>query len=163
MGAANTAWLTELENSVIAELVQQWIWFYPLTETMHILGLAILFGSIAMFDLRLLGFSRQLLVTDLAQHLLPCAYLSFGLVLISGFLLFAVDATAIAANPAFRLKLMLVFAAGINAIVFHIGPYSSVKTWNCRVASPLAVRFIAVTSLLLWSAVILCGRLIAYI
>lgn len=160
---AGTEWLSGLENSGWVDLMRQWIWFYPMIETMHILGLAILFGTVVMFDLRLLGVSRHLLVTDMAHYLLPWSYLSFGIVLLSGFLMFAIDATQIAANPAFQLKLMLILGAGINAAVFHSVPFKTVKLWNRGVESPTVVKFIAVTSLLLWTAIITCGRLIAYV
>ncbi len=163
MALAEPDWLFWLENSGFFSLFQHWIWLYPLVETSHIIGLATLFGSVAMFDLRLLGYSRQVLVTDMAQHLLPWAHISFGVVVFSGFLLFAVDAREIAANSAFRLKLVLIAAAGINAVVFHIGPFQSVKRWNRGVKPPVAVKAIALLSLVLWTAIIICGRLIAYI
>lgn len=158
----NAEWLW-LENSVISTTIREWIWLYPIIETIHILALAILFGSVAMFDLRLLGFSRQLLVTDMAQHLLPWTYMSFGVVVLSGFLMFTVDASEIAANPAFRLKLLLIAGAGINAAFFHAGAYRSVKLWNRGVQAPRVVRLTAILSLLLWVGVIICGRFIAYI
>lgn len=158
----NTEWLW-LENSIISTTIREWIWLYPIIETIHILALALLFGSVAMFDLRLLGFSRQLLVTDMAQHLLPWTYVSFGAVVLSGCLLFAVDASEIAANPAFRLKLLLIAGTGINAAFFHAGAYRSVKLWNRGVQAPGVVRLTAVLSLILWVGVIVCGRLIAYV
>lgn len=160
---ANAEWLTWLENSAFSEGMRQWMWFYPLIETLHILGLAIFFGSVAMFDLRLLGCSRQIWVTDLAQHLLPWSYLSFAVVALSGFLLFAMTATEIGVNPVFRLKLLLILAAGINAGVFHLVPFRSVMQWNRGSKVPLAAQTIAVVSLVLWVAVIVCGRWIAYV
>nr|WP_231510213.1 hypothetical protein [Fischerella sp. PCC 9605] len=116
-----------------------------------------------MFDLRLLGFSRHLLVSDMARHLLPWAYLSFAIVALSGFLMFAVDASVIATNPAFRLKLILIAATSVNAAVFHGGIYRSVKLWNRGVKAPATARITAIFSLILWTAVIVCGRLIAYV
>jgi hypothetical protein len=160
---ANTEWLAWLEASPIAVGMRQWIWLYPLVETLHIWGLAVLFGSVAMFDLRLLGLSRQVLVTDLAQHLLPWAYLSFAAVAISGFLMFTSDATVIAVNPAFQLKLLLILVAGINAVLFHVVPFKSVSQWNRGSQPPLQVRVIAVASLFLWTVIIICGRFIAYV
>lgn len=156
-------WLLWLENSALSRTIQQWIWFYPSIEALHIISLATLFGSVVMFDLRLLGYSRQVLVTDMAQHLLPWTYVSFAVVVFSGFLLFAVDASEIANNPAFRLKLILIAATGINAVVFHIGPFRSVKRWNRGIAAPFIVKAIAVLSLSLWTAIVICGRLIAYL
>lgn len=157
-----TEWLW-LENSVLAEAIRQWVWAYPLIETLHILGITLLVGSVAMFDLRLLGISRHVLVTDMAGHLLPWSYASFGAVIFSGFLLFATDAAAIALNPAFRLKLVLILGAGINAIAFHWKFYPSVQQWNRGVKPPLMVKGIAIISLILWIAVIACGGLIAYV
>ena len=157
-----TEWLW-LEDSVLAEAIRQWIWAYPLIETLHILGITLLVGSVTLFDLRLLGISRHVLVTDMAGHLLPWSYASFGVVIFSGFLLFATDASVIALNPAFRLKLVLILSAGINAIAFHWKFYPSVQQWNRGAKAPLMVKGIAIISLILWIAVITCGCLIAYI
>lgn len=156
-------WLLWLKNSVLAEAVRQWVWAYPLVETLHILGITLLVGSVTMFDLRLLGVSRHVLVTDMAGHLLPWSYASFGVVILSGFLLFATDAPAIALNSAFRLKLVLILSVGINAIVFHWKFYPLVQQWNRGVKTPWMVQAIAVLSLILWIAVITCGCLIAYV
>ncbi|MBD3884506.1 hypothetical protein IFO70_22445 [Phormidium tenue FACHB-886] len=160
---ATAEWLAWLENSTLSAGMRQWVWFYPLIETLHILGLAVFFGAVAMFDLRLLGCSRQIWVTDLAQHLLPWAYLSFVVVAISGFLMFAMTATEIGVNSAFQLKLLLILAAAINAVVFHLVPFRSVLQWNRGSKVPLAAQTIAAVSLVLWAAVIVCGRWIAYV
>ena len=158
-----TEWLLWLENSVLASSIRQWVWAYPLIEALHILGITFLVGSVAMLDLRLLGISRHVMVTDMAGHILPWSYASFGAVIFSGFLLFATDALVITLNPAFRLKLVLILGAGINATVFHWKFYPSVQQWNRGVKTPLMVRAIAIISLILWIAVIICGSLIAYV
>jgi hypothetical protein len=156
-------WLLWLRNSVLAGVVRGWFWAYPLAKALHILGISLLVGSVAMFDLRLLGVSRHVRVADMARHLLPWSYASFGIVLLSGFLLFVTDAPAIALNPAFWLKLGLIVCAGINAIVFHWKFYPSIRRWNLGVKSPWMVRAIAALSLILWMAVIICGCFIAYV
>jgi predicted membrane protein len=99
----------------------------------------------------------------MARYLLPWSFLSFVVVVLSGFLMFAVNATQIAANPAFRLKLLLLCAAGVNAAFFHRVAFKSVKFWNRGVRTPRVVRAIAAISLVLWTGVIICGRLIAYV
>lgn len=162
MAVTDTSWLW-LEDSALAIAIRQWIWLYPIVEVIHIAGFSVLFGTIVMFDLRLLGFSRQISVVDLAQHLLPWTYGSFAIAILSGILLFAVDATAIAANPAFRLKLLLIVAAATNAAMFHGGIYRSVSGWNKGAIAPVPARIAAICSLLLWLSVIVCGRLIAYL
>ena len=68
--AVGPAWLVWLEGSAVAMAMRQWVWLYPIVEIVHIIGFVILVGAAAMFDLRLLGLSRQLPVADLAPHLL---------------------------------------------------------------------------------------------
>ncbi len=80
----------------------------------------------------------------------------------TGFLMFAAHATEMAANPVFRLKLILIATAGLNAAVFHKVPFKSVGAWDRDRAAPPAARVAAVLSLLLWAGVISCGRLLAY-
>jgi hypothetical protein len=156
------AWLAWLEGSAVAIAMRQWLWLYPIVEIVHIVAFVILVGAAAMFDLRLLGFSRQLPVADLAQHLLRWARWSLLLVVPSGLLMFTAHATEMAENPAFRLKLVLIAVAGLNAVGFHLGPFKGVASWNQHVAIPTAAKAAAVLSLLLWAGVIACGRLLAY-
>ena len=160
--AVGPAWLVWLEGSAVAAAMRQWLWLYPIVEIVHILGFVILVGAAAMFDLRLLGLSRRLPVTDMARHLLRWARLSLVVVVPSGFLMFMAHATEMAENPAFRLKLLLIAAAVFNAARFHRGPFKSVINWNQNVAIPATAKVAAVLSLVLWAGVIACGRLLAY-
>jgi hypothetical protein len=160
--AVGPAWLVWLEGSAVAIAMRQWLWLYPTVEIVHIFGFVILVGSAAMFDLRLLGFSRQLAVTDMARHLLRWARASLLLVVPSGVLMFTAHATEMAENPAFRLKLVLIALAALNAAMFHRGPYKSVILWNQTTVIPIAAKVAAILSLVLWVGVIACGRLLAY-
>src|SRR5262245_65613127 len=103
--------------------MRQWLWLYPIVEILHILGFVVLVGSAAMFDLRLLGFSRQLPVTGMERHLLPWARLSVLVILPTGALLFVAHATEFAGNPPFRLKLPWLALAAVNAALFHLRPF----------------------------------------
>lgn len=156
-------WLTWLQDSTLSTAMRQWTWLYPIVESLHIISIALGFGTVVMFDLRLLGFSRHLLVTHLARHLLPWTYIGFGFALLSGLLLFVSDAVAIAANPAFRLKLAAIAGATINAVTFNLHYSGSMKRWNRGVKIPVGVKAIAIISLVFWTAAIVCGSLIAYL
>jgi hypothetical protein len=160
--AVGPGWLRWLEGSAVAVAMRQWLWLYPMVEIAHILGLVILVGAAAMFDLRLLGVSHQLPVTDMARHLLRWARLSLLVVVPSGVLMFMAHATEMAANPAFRLKMLLIAAAFFNATRFHRGPFKAVMNWNQNVTIPATAKVAAVLSLVLWAGVIACGRLLAY-
>ena len=156
------AWLVWLETTALAGAMRQWLWLYPIVEIVHIAGFVVLVGAAVMFDLRLLGLSRHLAVGDLARHLLRWARGSVALVLPSGLLMFTAHATEMAASPVFRLKLLLIAAAGLNAAAFHRGVFRSVAAWNGDAETPPAARVAAVLSLVLWTGVISCGRLLAY-
>jgi len=155
-------WLAWLETTAAATAMRQSLWLYPIVEILHIIGFVVLVGSAAMFDLRLLGLSRQLPVTGMEHHLLPWARASVLLIVPTGALMFVAHATEFAANPAFRLKLILLVAAVLNAAAFHLRPFRRVAAWDHNARAPLAARFAAGLSLMLWTGVIACGRLLAY-
>jgi hypothetical protein len=142
--------------------MRQWLWLYPIVEIVHIAGIVVLVGAAAMFDLRLLGWSRRLPVSAMAAHLLPWARAGLGIVVPTGAMMFVAHAAEMAANPAFRLKLVLIAAALANAAAFHRWPFRSVSRWDVEAPSPVPARFAAIASLALWSGAIACGRLLAY-
>ena len=79
----------------------------------------------------------------------------------AGLLMFSAHPHDFANNRVFLLKLSLIAAAGINALLFHKGIYRSVAAWNADRSAPLTARLQALASLALWIAVICCGRLLA--
>lgn len=157
------AFLVYLETSGLATLMRQSQWLYPIVEIVHILGFATLVGSVAMFDLRLLGLSRNLPVSGMARHLLRWSLGSLLLVVPSGLMMFSAHATEFADNAAFRVKVVLLVTAAANAAWFHRTSFRSVADWNTDVPPPKASRVAAGVSLALWVGVIGCGRLIAYL
>ena len=128
---------------------------YPVLETLHIIGLATLFGSLLIVELCLLGVIREVGLVDLARRVLPWSLLGFMLAAGSGLSMFFARATELIANPAFFLKMLLVMAAGCNAAWLHSrGPLDT---------SSRQTRIQAAFSLSIWLAVIVCGRWIAYV
>ena len=160
--ASGAPWLVWLETSGVAVAMRQWLWLYPAVEVAHILGFAVLLGAAFLFDLRLLGLSPEVPVSALERHLLRWARWSLVLVVPSGVLMFTAHATEMAENPAFRVKLILIAAAFLNAAVFHRWPFRSVGDCDTEVPAPRAARVAGTASLVLWMAVVACGRLIAY-
>lgn len=134
---------------------------YAAVATAHIVGFVVLVGSAVMLDLRLLGLTKQLPVRALVRHALPWSVAALLLILPSGLLLFAAHAGDLLGNRAFQLKMALLLAAGMNAAIFHTGPYQGVSQWDTHAAAPAAARLSAAASIAIWIAVIACGRLIA--
>ena len=159
-GAAGLlAWLeaTQLANAMRASL-----WMYPIVEILHITGFTILVGSVAMFDLRVLGFTRSLPLQALGRHLLPWSVASLAVIVPAGLMMFSAHPHDFASSQVFQLKLLLIGAAGLNAAIFHLGVYRGVLTWDVGQAAPPMARVHALASLAIWIAVICCGRLLAY-
>lgn len=159
---ADAGWLLWLESSAVGVAMRQWLWLYPIVEIVHIAGFVVLVGAAVMFDLRLLGLSRRLPVADMARHLLPWSRAGLALVAPTGLLMFTAHASEMAASPVFRLKLGLIATAGLNAAAFHAGVFKSVSTWNRDATAPARARIAALLSLMLWTGVLSCGRLLAY-
>lgn len=156
-------WLVALEQSGLGAAMRQSQLLYPGAEILHILGFVLLVGSIVGFDLRVLGLSRRLPVGVFARHNVPLAMTGFFIAAPTGFLLFSTEATSIAVNTAFQVKLACVAVGLINAGLFHLGPWRSMEQWGNGVTAPALARGGAVTSLLAWIGAIVGGRLIAYL
>jgi len=151
-----------IEGSALGQAMRQWLWLYPSVEIVHIAGIALLIGSIAVLDLRLLGLARSLPLRALAAHVLPWSAGSFLLIVPSGLAMFVAHASDLIASPVFALKICLIMAAGVNAAVFHAGVFKSAAQWDIGLMPPVAARAAAALSLLLWVSVLACGRLLAY-
>lgn len=158
-GAGLLGWLG---STALADAMRTSLWLYPIVEIVHIAGFTLLVGAIAMFDLRVLGWSRSLPVDKLGRFLLPWSAAGLLLIVPAGLMMFSAHPHDFANNRVFLLKLSLIAAAGINALLFHKGVYRSVAGWNADRSAPIAARLHALSSLVLWIAVICCGRLLAY-
>ena len=139
----------------LAEVIRTSPWAYPSLEVVHLVGLGLVFGTLWLVELRLLGLGRRLDVGALAATALPWNLVGFALSVVSGLLLFASRAGELIANRAFLLKMGLIALAGFNAALLH--------TRGALDPQRPGTRLQAGASLLLWIGVIACGRLIAYV
>jgi hypothetical protein len=128
---------------------------YPALEVLHIVGIALLLGNLALFELRVWGFGGELPVLALARMALSLSLAGFALIGVSGLLMFAGQPAELLANRAFIVKMGLVMLAGLNAAWFHAR--GSLQRMDST------ARRLTVVSMGLWLAVIICGRWIAYV
>jgi predicted RND superfamily exporter protein len=136
---------------------------FPVIETVHVLSITLLFGTVAVLDLRMLGIVlRPIPVGRLARAVLPLTWTGFAVSFVSGFLLFWAEAAKNYSNPAFRAKIVLLLLVGLNPLIFHTTIYRRAAQWEDEKLSPWRARATAVASLALWSGVIVAGRAIAY-
>ena len=129
-------------------------WAYPVLEIVHIAGIGLLLGNLVLLEMRVFGRGAALPVPDLARLSLGIAGAGFGLAAVSGLLMFSTRPGELLANRAFTLKMLLLFAAGCNAAVFH--GRGSLQRLD-RTAKALML-----VSTLVWLGVLSCGRWIAY-
>jgi hypothetical protein len=151
-----------IEASSVARWMREALWAYPAVETIHILALAIVVGSIVIVDLRLLGLSRDVSIARLSRHALPFTIGAFVVAMLTGLLMFTAHAEDFLTNRVFLLKMGLILLAGVNAGILHSGPWRGIAQWDTGALPPGSVRFQAALSIAIWVAVVACGRLLAY-
>ena len=153
-----------LERTSVGSGIRQSLWLFPAIETIHLLGMAALLGTITMLDLRLLGVAaRQQQVSKMSARLIPWAWLAFAVQVITGTLLFSSEAVKIYANPAFRLKLLLLLLAGAQALVFQTLVSKKLPAWDERPSTPMLAKLIGLSSILLWAGIVTAGRFIGFV
>ncbi len=156
--------LEALQNAELPTALRLSTLTYPLVNAAHIIGLALLFGSIFGLDLRLLGFWPSIPIEPLSRILLPVAIGGLVTALLTGGLLFSVHAVKYAGMGVFQIKLLLLLTAIANALLLH-----RTLAWRSATAAQAAardpalrVKIGALFSMILWVSVIICGRMIAY-
>jgi hypothetical protein len=153
--------LAWIENLWLSELMRSVPWAFPIAEALHFVGLCLLMGALAVIDLRLLGFAREMSVRAI-HRLLPWAWIGFSINAITGVLFFITDPPFYYTNRAFQIKLALILLAGANALWFQLRVNRQLDTWSETADAPHAVKAMASASLVLWIAVICFGRFIMY-
>jgi len=148
-----------LEATPLATAITESDWMFPTIETVHVLALSLVVGSIAMLDLRMIGVSnRSMTVVRLSEETLPWTWGAFVVAAISGSLLFVSAATKYYANIPLRIKFVLMACAGINMAVFHFTAFRAVHSWNTSLPTPRAAKVAGGLSLIFWMGVVFAGR-----
>jgi hypothetical protein len=151
-----------VEASGVARWMRESLWAYPGVEVVHIAAIGLLFGSIVVVDLRLVGLGRGISAAKLAALAVPWTLTGFVLAACSGLLMFSAHAEDFIENRVFLIKMSLIFVGGMNALWLHLGPFARAGAWDVGGVPPAVVRFAGGVSIALWLCVIACGRLLAY-
>lgn len=151
-----------LQGTPVGVMVAESLWGYPTFETIHSLGMAMLIGSLGLINLRILGFKPDLPLPGVAT-LLPLAWIGFTLNAISGALLFTSDAVYFFSSYTFRIKMVLIVLAGINAALLGRSALREAPAGAPAVVPTPGMKWLAGSSLVFWFAAVCCGRLIAYL
>ena len=152
-----------VEHGTLAELVRENDLLFPFIESIHVLAVCLVVGSIAVVDLRLLGFaSVDRPVGRLMRSILPITVGAFGLAVAAGSLLFISHASKYLENRFFIAKITLIALAGVNMAVFHLIGARNLDQWENDAMPPPSARVAGGLSLFLWISVVACGRWIGF-
>lgn len=150
----HTGWATAIRESTLA---------FPIIEGSHVLSLSISIGIVMFLDLRLLRLTfRSTPISRVMSAVSPWMIFGMAVMLLTGVLLFCAQAKNAYLNTFFRIKMCLLVAGAVNALVYQMRFYPQMADWDLSEKVPTGVKVIAVLSLLFWFGVIICGRTMAY-
>jgi uncharacterized membrane protein len=145
---------------VIGDAMVNLKWGWPASETVHFIGLSLLFGVVLLVDLRMLGFLKGVPYSAL-HRLLPWGVLGFGVNVVTGILFFiGAPPDFYVNNPVFIWKLALILVAGANALYFTV--FEQPWTLSAGDTPPVAARVAAASGIFLWVGVIFCGQMLPF-
>lgn len=152
-----------LESTWPAVLVRESLYGFQTVVAIHLLGLIFSVGALLWLDLRLMGVAMKgSRVSDLYRGIAPWFLIGFVAMFVSGTALFAGFATSAYGNLFFRIKILIIVLAGVNALVYHFTTGRTMSEWDDSPRPPLPVRLAGLSSIVFWTIVILAGRMMSY-
>jgi hypothetical protein len=136
-------------------------WGWPAMESLHFIALCLMMGTIAIFDLRLLGMAKRIPIAVM-HRLIPWGLLGYAISITSGAMFLLTEPDQYIYNPAFHFKLLFMLLAGFNALAFYITAYRRTTSPGAAADAPRSAQIIAAISLCLWIGVITAGRLLTF-
>jgi hypothetical protein len=152
-----------LDSTSLAVFIRESPWTFPAIEAIHVIALALVVGTIAIIDLRLLGFaSTHRAFTELSGEVLPWTWSAFVFAATTGVLMFVSQPLGYYENSAFRIKIVLLLLAGLNMMVFQLITHRGVSRWDRAASVPLSGKLAGALSLIFWIAIVFFGRRIGF-
>ena len=134
-------------------------WWFPFLESIHVVAITLVVGSILVVDLRLLGMAgTRYGASRMTRELVPWTWGAFWVAVVTGIGMFVARAPAYIENPAFQAKLVLLVLACANMALFQFRTFRDIVTWDTVAVTPVAARVAGAASLLLWAGILLAGR-----
>jgi hypothetical protein len=139
-------------------------WLWPLCETLHFIGLALLIGVAGLFDLRMLGVLRRVSLAAV-MDLRGWAALGLAINLITGLMFFVGAPDQYIHNPAWCAKVGFITIAGLNILAFELSPRTKALVAEIGPGdnTPWRLKMAAGVSLFSWFAVLYFGRMLPFI
>jgi hypothetical protein len=155
--------LKSIEASALATKIRESLFLFPLIESAHVFCLALVFGTIVVIDLRLLGIaSTRRPFQRVASDILKWTWNAFAFTAATGALMFTTNARVYYHNAFFRTKMLLLLLTGINMLVFELTAGRTIHRWDKSPSAPPIGRVVAGLSLAMWISIICMGRIIGF-
>ncbi len=155
--------LSWIQQTGVATGIRDSLLLFPLLESVHVIGLALVFGTITIIDLRLLGAaSASRSFRRMSAEIMKWTWAAFAVTALTGVLMFITNATVYYNNVYFRAKIALLVLAAINVMVFELTAGKSMQQWDQAPSAPRIGRVVATVSLVVWVGVIVTGRMIGF-
>jgi hypothetical protein len=153
-----------LADGALSQWLQRALWPIILLQTLHILAIAMVLSSVAMVELRVLGLASGQSMTRTAQRFLPWIWTGLGVLAASGIVLvIAEPKRTLDNNPAFQLKMLMLAIAIAMTVAFQISLRRNAGRWDTKASAGKTLGALAVLTLMLWLAIAVAGRWIAYV
>ena len=148
-----------INDTQVGTAIRESTWVYPIILAVHVLALSASVGTLVWFDLRLLGIKmRAQPISEVYRQLMPWMLGGFFVMFITGGLLFWALAGKLYGNVYFRIKVMALLFAGINALIYHLMTERTMVDWDAAPFPPMQVRIAGLLSIIFWTVTIAAGR-----
>jgi hypothetical protein len=155
--------LAAIQTSALADWMRDTLPAMQVVESTHVLAAVVVFGTVLIVDLRLLGLAdAPRPFTRISHETLRLTWIAFAVAALTGSLMFTTSAATYFVNPAFRLKALALLGAGLNMAWFQLLTARGTGAWDVGKPTPAAARVAGLVSVLLWAAVVLLGRWIGF-
>jgi hypothetical protein len=142
-------------------VLDQGRWLWPLSESLHFMGLTLLAGTITALDLRILGVAKAI-PPMMFHRLLPFGFFGFAVLFCTGILFLSGTPDQYLFNLAFYGKLIMLLTAALNAAFFYLKVYPALAQLPAGADAARSAKICAVVSLASMAGIILCGRMLTF-
>jgi hypothetical protein len=155
--------LQAIQDTGLAAGIRNSLLWFPVLEAVHVISIGLVFGTIMIVDLRILGLAgTERSYGKVSADVLKWTWAAFGLAILTGSLMFITNATGYVDNGFFRAKFCLMVLAGLNMLAFQLTAGKRGEEWGENPRGPNLGRAAAMLSLALWFGVILMGRVVGF-
>ena len=153
-----------LANTPVSMVIQSVSWIIPMVQSVHIMAVTVVVGAVLAVDMKLLGVvGRGSPISAATRRFLPWLWVALVVLLLTGSILTAAEPRRELINNVFRLKMALILVVCTVTGAFQLAVSRNAAAWGDTPSNQWQARLLAIATLAIWIAIIMCGRWIAYV